>query len=132
MTRKVGVIVIIAEGGVMLHVIATKSHGGRNGVWQISEYCGPFVQRIRFEDAIMGRIMNNYEHGVIGKGANAEGRERGRPPIGRPEKTKAGGDHCLPCDDAKRNRRSPPIMADETGNFRMRRQNGAAARRMRT
>src|ERR1700730_3570844 len=80
----------------------------------------------------MGRIMNDNEHGVIGKGANAEGCEQDRPPIGRPEKTEASGDRRLHCDDTKRNRRSPPIMADETGNFRMRRQNGAAARRMRT
>ena len=106
---------------MVLHVIAAKSHRGRTSVWQVGENRGPFVQDIGFEDAIMGRVVDDDEHRVIGEGADAKGGGQGRPPICGPEITKDRGNRGLSGDDGESDRRRPPVVADETGGFRMRR-----------
>ena len=121
MTREIGVVIVIAEMRMVFHVIAAKPHSGRERVWQIGEDRGPFVQDIGFEDAIMSRVVDNDEHCVIGEGADAKGGGQGRPPIGGSEITEQRGDRGLSDDDGESDSRRPPVVADKTGGFRMRR-----------
>ena len=68
---------------------------------------------IALEDAIMGRVVDDDEHRMIGEGADAEGGEQGRPPIGKAEPSKASRDRGLSDHDGKRDRRRHRVVPDQ-------------------
>ena len=131
MARQIGVVIIIAEMGVMLDVIVAKPHRGRHGVRQIGEDAGPFVPHRLFEDGVVAGVVNDDEHGVIGEGADAEGDDQGEPPITKAEMAEKTRDRDLANHDAKRDDRRNRIMADQPRDLRVRLQDRAPARRMR-
>jgi hypothetical protein len=131
MARQIGVVIIIAEMGVMLDVIVAKPHRGRHGVRQIGEDADPFIPDRLFEDGVVAGVMNDDEKGVIGEGPDPERHDQGEPPIAKAEMAEKARNRDLADDDAKRDEGRDRIMADEPRDLRVRREDRAPSRRMR-
>ena len=97
--RQIRVVIVISKMRMVLHVIAAKAHRGRKSVRQVGKNCDPFVRVIGFKDAIVGRVVDDDEHGVIGEGANAKSSDERRPPIGETEIAEQSRNQDLPDDD---------------------------------
>ena len=116
---------------MMFLVIAAKAHRRRKRVRQVGDDRNPFVGERRFEDRIVNRVVNDDEHGVIGESADAIGGDNRQPPIAEAQMAEEGGERRLAENHGNGDHRGQGIMADKASDFRMRRQDLAAALRMR-